>query len=180
MRAAAIVIVLASATAWADRTPVISVGGVMDLRFRGDDWKQANEQDKPSIAGGPRVTLTYEDALMPKTPMGTARAQLRLVPELFAGAFLGSDVGEAYAGAGLRGELALAAPRARLGMYLAARGLVIGLHRDGAGELGAGEYIQITDTLRLGFEGAAVVRPQDRGGDRELDCLVDVYVGWRR
>ena len=179
MRVAAIVIVLASATAWADRTPVVSVGGLMDLRFLGNDWSQANEQEEPAISAGPRVTLTFEDALMPRTPKGTARAQLRLVPELFAGAFFGSEVGEAYAGAGVRGELALAAPKARLGMYFAARGLVIGLHRDGAGEFAVGEYLQITDHFRFGWEGAAVVRPQDRNGDRELDCLVNMYAGWR-
>jgi hypothetical protein len=179
MRAAAAVIVLASSTAWADRSPVISIGGLMDIRFLGHDWHEANKQDTPLIAGGPRLTLTFEDPLMPKTPKGTARAQARLVPELFAGAFLGATLGEAYAGAGVRGELALAAPKARLGMYIAARGLAIGLHRDGAAEFAIGEYIQITDRFRFGWEGAAVVRPQDRNGDRELDCLVNFYGGWR-
>jgi len=179
MRAAAVVIVLASGTAWADRTPVIAVGGTMDIRFLGHDWDQANQQQTPLIAAGPRLTLTFEDPLPPKTPKGTARAEGRLVPELFAGAYLGGQLGEGYAGAGLRGELMLAAPKARLGMYIAARALAIGLHRDGAGEFGVGEYIQITDKFRFGWEGAAVVRPQDRNGDRELDCVVNFYAGWR-
>jgi hypothetical protein len=179
MRAAALVIVLASGTAWADRTPVVAIGGVMDLRFLGHDWDQANKQQQPDISAGPRVTLTFEDPLPPKPPKGTANAEGRLVPELFAGAFFGANIGEGYAGAGLRGELMLAAPKARLGMYIAARGFAIGLHRDGAGEFAVGEYIQITDKLRFGWEGAAVVRPQDRNGDRELDCLVNAYVGWR-
>lgn len=180
MRAAvATVIVLASATASADRTAVLSVGGVMDMRFSGHTWDQANKQDTPDLFAGPRVTLAFEDPLLPKTPKGKVAADARLVPELLAGALLGSTLGEGYGGAGLRGELDLASWKARLGMYVAARGLVIGSHRNATAELALGEYIQITDKTRFGWEGAALVRPQDREGDHELDCLVTMYVGVR-
>jgi hypothetical protein len=180
MRVAAVAVILfASATTSADRGTVLAVSGVMDLRFGGHTWDAANKVDTPTIFAGPRVTLTFEDPPLPKTPKGKVRAELRLVPELFAGTALGAELGEGYGGAGLRGEIHMAGWKARLGMYVAARGAVIGAHRNGEGEFAVGEYIQITDRTRFGWEGAAVVRPRDRAGDRELGCLVSMYVGVR-
>jgi hypothetical protein len=180
MRAIAVLVVLASGSAWADRAPVWTIGGVIDLRFVGHTWDSANKQDTPTVAAGPRVMLTFEDPLLPKPPKGKVSADARLVPELFAGANFDATVGEGYAGAGVRGEIDIASWRARLAMYMSARGFVIGLHRDGAGEFAVGEYIHLADHFRFGWEAAAVVRPQDREGDRELDCDVTMYVGWRR
>jgi hypothetical protein len=177
--AAAAVIVLASATASADRGTVLAVGGLMDMRFEGHTWNDANKVNTPTLFGGTRLTLTFEDAPLPKTPKGKVSAELRLVPELFAGAAFGSELGEGYAGAGVRGEIHMASWKARLGMYAAARGAVIGSHRNGEGEFAIGEYIQITDKYRFGWEAAAVVRPQDREDAKELGCLVSMYVGTR-
>jgi hypothetical protein len=180
MRAPALVIVLASSAAWADRTPVVAVGGVMDLRFRGEDYQAAQQQQDPDIAAGPRIMLTFENAPVPLTAArGKVAVDARLVPELFGGAFFGSNLGEAYAGAGLRGELQMATWKARLGSYFAPRGFVIGRDRNAAAEFAVGEYVQLTDKLRLGWEGAAVVRLANREGDKEVDCLVNLYAGWR-
>ena len=178
MRAAAVaVILLASGTALADRGTVLAVSGIMDMRFGGHTWNAANTVDTPTLFGGTRVTLTFEDPQLPKTPKGKVAAQLRLVPELFGGVALGSQLGEGYAGAGVRGEIHMASWKARLGMYTAARGVVIGGNRNGEGEFAVGEYIQITDKYRFGWEAALVVRPQDREDDKELGCLVNMYIG---
>lgn len=72
------------------------------------------------------------------------------------------QLAEGYIGAGLRAELQMAGPKARAGFYVAGRGLVIGAHRDAAGELVMGDYLI-----------------QDRDGNHELGVVTRLYVGWR-
>ena len=129
------------------------------------------------LAGG-RLTLSFEDAPMPLTPRGVVRGELRLVPELLTGVFAGNQVGEAYAGAGLRGEVAISSPKARMSLYLAARGLVIGEHRDGVIEPAWGFSVTLRGGTRIGLEEAVDVRSRDHVGDRELDVGATLFVGW--
>ena len=73
----------------------------------------------------------------------------------------------------------MAGPKARAGFYIAGRGLVNGAHRDAAGEFVIGDYIMLPRMARVGVEGGAMVRPQDRDGNHELDAVMRLYVGWR-
>jgi len=179
MRLACVLVLLATGTANADRMPVLSLGGAVDMRFHGQTWDHAaNKDEDPSVFGDTRLTLAFEDRPMPMLPRGVVAAQGRLVPELFVGAALGERLGEAYAGAGVRGELALASWKMRTSMYVAARGLVIGSPRDAAGEFALGQYILLRGATRFGWEGGAVVRPRDRQGGHGLDAIARLYVGW--
>ncbi len=180
MRAAvATVILLAAGTASADRIPVLSVGGAMDLHFHGTTWDYAaNKDENPTAFVDTRLTLAFEDPI-PTLPRGAIGAQARLVPELLLGAELGSDRGEAYVGAGVRGEIALISWKMRTSMYAAARGFVIGSPRDAASEFALGQYIMLRGATRFGWEGAAVIRPNDRDGTHELDAVARLYVGWQ-
>jgi hypothetical protein len=68
----------------------------------------------------------------------------------------------------------------RTAIYTAARAEVIGKHQDGAAELVLGEYLWLPHGGRFGWEGGALIRPHDRAGQRELDAVITVYVGWSR
>ncbi len=171
-------VVLAVAPARADRIPFVTLGGTLDFRFSGHTWNAANDNNDPDVLGGGRLTLSFEDRPLPLQPRGVVRGELRLVPELMAGAFAGSQLGEAYAGAGLRGEVALSCQRIRASLYLAGRGLVMGEHRDGVGEAAWGMSLTLRSGTRIGIEEAVDVRPRDHVGNRELDVGATLFVGW--
>lgn len=184
MRSLPILVVLALATpALADRTTSITVGATLDARGTGSTFDTAGTVPV-KMFGGARITLGFEDAPVPIPAPGGVAAGWRLVPELVAG-FLGNDVlAEGFVGGGLRGELQLASHRRgvqmRTAIYTAARAEVIGKHQDGAAELVLGEYLWLPHGARFGWEGGALVRPHDREGQRELDAVITVYVGWSR
>ena len=37
----------------------------------------------------------------------------------------------------------------------------------------------LRNMTRIGVEGGAMVRPEDRDGNHELDVVMRLYVGWR-
>jgi hypothetical protein len=171
-------------TASADPSTVISIGATIDGRGTGATYDLAARTPARPLAGA-RLTLSFDDALLPVPPPGLIDHDFRLVPELFAGFLADEHRAEGMIGAGLRGELALASHRhgfaIRTAIYTAARGVVIGEHQDPAAELVLGEYVTIGHTTaRVGWEGGAMIRPRDRAGDRELDAVLTCYVGWSR
>jgi len=183
MRAALLALVLptvvAIGTAHADRVPIITLGGTLDMRFAQPTWDAAQKQQTPDVFGGAQVTLAFEDRPLPLTPYGKVAGEGRLVPELLAGFVSNDKYAEGYIGAGLRAELHMAGPKARAGFYIAGRGLVIGAHRDAAAEFVIGDYIMGPRMVRFGVEGGAVIRPEDRDGNHELGVVSRLYVGWR-
>lgn len=170
---------LAPGTAHADRVPIITLGGTLDMRFAGKTWDAAEAKQQPDVFGGGQLTLAFEDRPLPLTPYGTATAEGRLVPELIAGIVSSDRYAEGYIGAGVRAELHVAGPKARAGFYIAGRGLVIGANRDSAAEFVVGDYIMGPKMIRFGVEGGAMIRPEDRDGNHSLDCTARLYVGWR-
>ena len=179
MRAAFVLVLLATGVAHADRIPVISLGGTTDFRFTSPTWDAAEKKQTPDVFAGLQATLSFENAPLPLTPMGHVAGDLRLTPELILGELGNATYAEGYLGAGLRGEIHMAGPKARAGFYIAARGLVIGAHRDSAAEFVMGDYLLVKSMTRIGVEGGAMVRPQDRDGNHELDATMRIYIGWR-
>jgi hypothetical protein len=176
-------VALTAATAHADRSTAIWVGGTFDATSKSNET-----QNDPHINGGARITLSFEDTPIAYPEPGTFDTDTRLVPELFAG-FISNDVrAQGYLGAGLRGELQLARNNAiarpfhmRLAMYLAARAKIIGKHQDAGGEFMLGEYIFSQGNLRVGWEGGlgVIKRPEWNAQESpELEALLNVYVGW--
>jgi hypothetical protein len=174
-----LVLVLGTGTARAERIPVISLGGTIDFRFTAPSWDAAQKKQTPEVFGGAQLTLAFEDAPLPLTAWGHVAAEGRLVPELIVGELGNTEYAEGYLGAGLRAEIHMAGPKARAGFYVAGRGLVIGAHRDSAAEFVIGDYLLLRNMTRIGVEGGAMVRPDDRDGNHELDATMRVYVGWR-
>jgi hypothetical protein len=179
MRAVLLAILVVPSVASADRVPVLTLGATMDLRFSARTWQVAETKQTPDPFGGGQLTLAFEDAPLPLTTPGSVRAGGRLVPELIAGVLGNNLFAEGYIGAGLRAELHMAGPKARAGFYIAGRGLVIGAHRDSAAEFVVGDYIMLRNMTRIGVEGGAMVRPEDRDRNHELDVTMRLYVGWK-
>lgn len=177
IRVAVIVTALAG-SAHAERAPVVTLAGGLALRFSGHDVAAAERSDSPDVAGDGRLTLSFEDRPIPLQAYGVVKVEGRVVPELFAGLLAGSQIGEAYAGAGLRGELAFGGEQVRITLYLAARALVIGEHRDGVAEGALGGYVTLRGGTRIGIEEGVDLRPRDHVGDGELDIVPRVFVGW--
>jgi hypothetical protein len=180
VRSVVIVALLVAAPASADRSAAISLGLLGDARSTGDSFSAAGGSHDVSLLGGMIGIVSFEHAPLAVPPLGEIATDLRLSPELLAG-FLADDVhAEGMVGAGLRGELAIAANRraaVRTTMYAAARAVVIGKHRDGAAQLMFGEYLTLANDNRFGWEGGVMLRPTDTA--RELDTLVNIYFGWR-
>jgi hypothetical protein len=179
MRAALGLLGLMAGTAHADRVPIVTLRGTLDLRFAAPTWNVAENKQQPDVFGGAQLTLAFEDRPLPLTPYGKVAGEGRLVPELIVGALSGDRYAEGYIGAGVRAELHMAGPKARAGFYIAGRGLVIGANRDSAAEFVAGDYIMGPNMMRFGVEGGAMIRPEDRNGNHELDVTMRLYVGWR-
>jgi hypothetical protein len=176
MRSLAVVAAL-SAIAHADTITVVDVGATIDARAHArtfDDTATA----RPHPVGGLRLTLSFERP--PLVYVDHVVVQGRIVPELLVGMLADDKLAEGYLGAGLRLEGAFAArPRRMSGaVYLAGRGIAIGRHQDGAGELAVGEYCLMGGARRVGWEAGAIVRPHDRDGRFELDAMLSLYVGW--
>lgn len=185
MRTLVIAALLAAAPANADRSAVVSIGLLGDARATGESFSAAGSSNNLSLLGGMEGIVSFEHAPLAIPAPGEISADLRLSPELLAG-FVADDVhAEGMVGAGLRGELALAAHRrasVRTTMYIAARGVVIGGHHDGAAQIMVGEYLTFMNGNRFGWEGGAMIRPRsgvDSSEARELDTLVNIYFGFR-
>lgn len=169
---AATVVIAAFATAARadDRGPTFSVSAIGGVLARADMASNGIDTSVPPVWGG-RVSLAFEHGPQPYPgepgEPGVA-ARLELVPELFVGALVERDRSELIAGAGVRlevkyaqRELGLLHVTARGGLYLAARGLVVGEHRDPFLESTLGTYFLVGET-KLGFEFGFLWGPGER------------------
>lgn len=186
MKAGLVVVSLAALVvpAFADRSPVVILGAAFGVRGPLDAPVTG-----PALLGDARLTLAYEDAPIPVPAPGEHDASARLVPELLVGSIVDASRAEGYFGAGVRGELQfanhIASPTSfaiRMGLYLAARAMVVGGSFDPAGEGAFGQYFFVgRGATRIGWEFSVGGRrvggvPADR--ERELDARAFGYVGW--
>lgn len=176
-----------SSTALAERTTTVNLGGMFGGVEDVDNVDNYYEQPTMHAAGGPRITLGFENPpiAMPTTPgynVGVA-----FVPELTAGAMLGAERGDLFVGVGARGELqimqrekGLLKVSARFAMYLAARAIVVGKDQDTAGELVIGEYFYLgRGRTRLGGEVSVFSREAPvNSNERQMAVFASAYVGW--
>lgn len=174
------------APARAERTTTVTLGGM----FGGLDDPMDDLRDSLRPAGGPRLTLAWENAPleMPATP-GYA-VDVAFVPELTAAAILSETQGEALVGVGARGELRIAQREqgllrisARMAFYLAARAMVIGDRQDTAFEGALGEYLLFGKggRMRFGGEIGFLGREQTADGadvDAQIGVFASAYLGW--
>ena len=185
MRTAGIVVavLLSAANARADRHTVISIGGT----FAAKSYSNETQND-PSIDGGARISLSFEDAPLGIPGVGLFDHEARLVPELFAGFYTNDTRARGQVGAGVRAEWQLARgpmPDTSLGMrmaiYFAARAKISGPDAKPGAEFMIGEYLIGTHDCRFGWEGGLglIKRPDlDRSQSPELEALVNIFVGW--
>jgi hypothetical protein len=177
-----LVLALLAAPVYADRSTTFEVGLTGDVRAMGASFAEAGASSDLAKLAGLQLVLSFEDAPLALPAPGRVAAELRLVPELLAGFVADTVHAEGMIGGGLRGELQLAANKqsaVRTSLYLAARAVAIGAHRDGAVELMMGEYLTLAHDRRFGWEGGAMIRPRTDGVDHELDTLLTIYYGWR-
>jgi hypothetical protein len=191
-KALVVAVACLASPAFADRTTTVNLGGMFGGVEDLDNVDNYYEQPTMHAAGGPRVVLGFENApiVMPPTPgynVGVA-----FVPELTAGAVLGSDRGDLFIGVGARGELQMAQREkglfkvsARMAFYLAARALVIGKEQDTAGEFVLGEYFYVgRGRTRIGGEISVFARevtgvPELSSFDEtQMAVFASAYVGW--
>lgn len=177
----------ASSVAHADRSAVLSVGGM----FGGTGDFDGGRADP---AWGARLSLGFEDPL-PDMPVTRGYSwDGALVPELVAGGLVLPEAQRAdgYFGAGVRAELRFAQREmgllrvsARGAGYVALRGLVVGEDRTGLFEVAIGEYFaRHRNATRIGYE-IDVMMQQDRtaedptgeSGARTVGLLTQIYVG---
>jgi hypothetical protein len=177
---------LATTPAYADRTMSTWVGATLDERASAATFAAAGDSSTTSLTGGMRLTLSFDDEPPALPASGVVAFEGRLVPELLGGFLAGACVIEGYVGGGVRIEGWMTSHRhdtaMRTAIYLAARAIAIGQHQDGAGELAFGEYLLTGRRGVFGWEGAAMFRARNdvaAGEARELDALLNIYVGWR-
>jgi hypothetical protein len=153
-----LVLVLAPATAAAERDTILTFSGGMSA---------IGPLDPPIGVGGPediglqlRAAVSFEPPPLPyKEPRGYNFAGV-IVPEIFVGAIMADDHRTELVGGGLRLEAAFSQRRmgllevsARGGVYLAGRGgFFTDPDRTPFVEGAFGEYFLIGDTARLGIE----------------------------
>jgi hypothetical protein len=188
MRIAVVVAVgvLATVPAYADRTMSAWIGVTLDERASAATFAAAGDANNTSLNGGMRLTLSFDDAPPVVPAPGAVTFEGRLAPELLGG-FLADDTrAEGYIGAGVRIEGWMASHRhddaMRTAIYLAVRAIAIGEHQDGAGELAFGEYLLTGRRGVFGWEGAAMFRARHDVAPseaREVDALLNIFVGWR-
>jgi hypothetical protein len=177
-------LVIGTSVAHADRSTTMNIGGM----FGATENALGDQYPVMMIAGGPRVTLAWENP-MPAMPGTDGRAtDVALVPELTAGAILNEQHGEVMIGVGARGELRMSIKGrgmfgdARIGVYGAARLLVIGEHKDTAAEGAVGAYVYIGKTkIRFGGEAGLIGREQTSSmytRPREMGVFSSMYLGW--
>ncbi len=190
MKGATLLLVLACSAAHAEeRTTTITLGGMLGLFQRATPSMDPYVEPEATI--GPRVTLSWEHAPLAYPDAPGYRFAGALVPELLGGAFVDDVRARGFIGAGLRAELKMAQREmgllrisARGGVYVAARGIVLGDERKPFGEFSFGEYLCVGDTARLGVEGGVLVGRGDRMAGVEPDqpklgAVVLFYVGWQ-
>lgn len=186
-KAFAVALLCVASPAFAERTTTVNLGGMFGGVENLDNVDNYYEQPSMHPAGGPRITLGFENAPlnMPATPgysVGVA-----FVPELTAGAMLGEERGDMFVGVGARGELQIGQREqglfkvsARFALYLAARAVVIGKDQDTAGEFVFGEYFYVgKGRVRIGGEVSVFAREAPMAYDEsQMAVFASAYLGW--
>ena len=181
---ALLIVGLLSATAHADRTATVHLGG----QFGGTEEMDPAMAPAMRATGGPRMTLAWEHQpiSLPTTP--GYNFDVTLVPELTGGVMLDEMRGESFAGFGLRGELrfgqreqGLLRVSGRGSFYLAGRMMLIGEGQDGLIEGALGTYLYLgASRARIGVEIAVAARERtDVPGDTtQMGVFSSLYLGW--
>jgi hypothetical protein len=184
MRAAVLAVTVLAFAASARADTVTTIGATFDARATGATFDAAANAGV-SILGGARIAMSFEAPPLATPPPESHVADVKLAPELLAGALVDSVHAEGFVGGGLRLDLRMVGHRtetvARGGIYFAGRAILIGGHQDGAVELVIGSYITYNARgARVGWEGGAMMRPRhDTPTDqaKELDAVITMYVG---
>jgi hypothetical protein len=197
MRALAVAAVLCAsvpANAEGERRTSVALGIVFGIHSVPDAMPNGDDTPTPAIAriaegfGGPRLMLAFERAPLPYPDAPGYRHDGQLVPELMGGAFVGDDseYADVMVGAGLRAELRISQREmgllrisARMALYVAARGFVVGENRDPMGELVMGEYFLFgrTGSGRFGFEFGGMQRREDGKVEAQQGFISQLYLG---
>ncbi len=174
-----------------ERRTTLSLGGMVGVFERSSSYDTDYYYAQPEATFGPRVTLSWENAPLAYPDAPGYRFAGAIVPELVGGALVDDERAQGFIGAGLRAELKMAQREmgllrvsARGGIYLAARGMVIGDERKPLGEFAIGEYICIGQTGRIGFEGGLLVGRADsmdtfEPNSTKIGGAALFYVGWQ-
>ncbi|MDB4960213.1 MAG: hypothetical protein JWP01_212 [Myxococcales bacterium] len=177
-------LLIGTSVAHGERSTAIHIGGMFGATENAID----DEHPLMMMAGGPRVTLAWENP-MPVIPMTAGRTvDFALVPELTAAAILNEQHGEVMLGVGARAEIRMAVRsggifgNAQFSFYGAGRLLVIGDHKDTAVEGAMGTYVYLGKTqIRFGGEIHLIGREQTSSmytRNRELGVFSSAYLGW--
>jgi hypothetical protein len=178
-------LVVPTSVAHADRVTTVNIGGM----FGGVENAHTDESPEMKPAGGPRLTLGWENAPLALPATRGFTADLAFVPEVTAGAIMSDQRGEVMVGVGARAEVRMAQRdggllkvSARAAVYLAVRVLVIGDHKDTAFEGVLGEYLYLgKGRVRLGGEMGVIAREQTNAiyvHNREMGVFASAYLGW--
>lgn len=176
-----------TSTAFAERVTTVNLGGMFGGVEDLDNVDNYYAQPTMHPAGGPRVTLGFENAPLAMPPTRGWDAAVAFVPELTTGAVLGAERGDLFLGVGGRVELQLAQREmgllkvsARFAIYAAARALVIGKDQDTAGELVFGEYFYLGGgRTRIGGEVSVFARESPMNySESQMAVFASAYVGW--
>ncbi|MFN0247661.1 MAG: hypothetical protein ACKV2T_12315 [Kofleriaceae bacterium] len=191
MRPNLLVAVLASSTlssvAVADRTTTVNVGGMFGGAEDLDGVDNYYERPTMYPAGGPRITLGFENPPVAMPPQSGYSVAGAFVPELTAGALMSEKRGDLFLGLGGRAELQLGQNKqgllkvsARAAFYVAGRIVIIGKEQDTAGDFAVGSYFYIKGRTRIGGEVNVMVReaPMSFPTEEQMAVLASAYVGW--
>jgi hypothetical protein len=191
---AAVLFATRTAAAEGDRATTLSFGVVFGIHSLPESMSRS-DVPAPSVArvaegfGGPRLVLAFERASLPYPETPGYRVDTQLVPELIAGAFLRQDPdltrAEMMIGTGLRAEARISQLRmgwakvsARMVLYAAVRGMVVGEDRDPLYEGVLGEYFLIgRNGWRIGFEFGAIGREQQGKIEAQRGFVSQVFLG---
>jgi hypothetical protein len=178
-----VAVLLSASIARADRHTVMTIGGT----FVATSYANTTQND-PSMNGGARISMSFEDAPLGIPGVGLFDHDARLVPELFAGFYTDDTRARSQVGAGLRAEWQLArgpmpgvSYSMRMAIYFAARAKISGPDAKPGAEFVIGEYILSAHDCRFGWEGGlGMIKRPDLDGSQspELEALVNVYIGW--
>lgn len=178
---------LASSSAFAERTTTINLGGMFGAAEELDGVDNYYEQPTARAAGGPRITLGFENppVTIPSTSSRTFVGAF--VPELTAGALLSERRGDLFLGLGARAELQVGQNKygflemsARYAVYGAVRVIIIGKEQDTAADFAVGTYFYVKGRTRIGGEINVMVReaPAQFPTEEQMAVFASAYVGF--
>ncbi|HTL35742.1 MAG TPA: hypothetical protein VL326_21580 [Kofleriaceae bacterium] len=196
----AVVVLLVSNVAHADRSAVLTLGGAFggastvssstyydgsmsDPYYAPDDTMSGPQ----GAIGAARASLAWEKPLPEFLDDRKSNFSGSFVPELNIGSLFESDRAEGFLGLGLRAELRAAHNRIapfnltyKVGGYFVGRALVLGKSQDAVYEFGIGEWFaRFKGFSRAGFELTIMARPHYMDtDDTQILGLFSLYAGW--